>query len=693
LWAHRTQSLFDSTLIDLNLLVCDNFLVNRITFAISGLVKRPAAWMEQSMLPFHDMPIASSARVRANRRPANTISRSNQPSGFPIAALEDPRHVVFLDVETTGLSWFYDELTIVGWAHGGAYHVHIAGEHPRPLIDALRSANALVTFNGTLFDLRFLKKTFGDLVLPPVHIDLRYVARRLGLVGGQKAIETALAIPVRVGVEDIDGAHAVLLWHRYVRGDRQALRRLIDYNCRDVLGMCGILDQILDRLDFHPDLWFSRPKFFDRTHAIISCAANAAKDKRAPRISRRARTFKTTLAGTPASEAVVVGIDLTGSEARPSGWCVLRGPHAETCTVSSDDEMFSRVIAERPALVSIDSPLSIPFGRVRVEDDDPGREQFGIMRRCERELKRRGINVYPCLLPSMQGLTRRGMRLAERFRSAGISVIESYPGAAQDIMGIPRKGAGAEFLKQGLADFGIKGPFRDHSVSHDELDAITSAIVGSFFLSGHFEALRGPSEDALIIPDLKASGPSGMVIGISGRICAGKTTTARILEQQGFAYTRFSSVIDEEISARGQVPDRPTRQRVGTEIHHTKGQRWLCERVLERVADRKLVVVDGLRFPEDHAFFVERFGSKFVHLHIKASDDLRAVRYRQSEQDGVPFQAADRQPVEARIDELREIASVCLNNESSIAELATNLMNCLKGLSQGPDRECLFRLL
>ena len=87
--------------------------------------------------------------------------------------------------------------------------------------------------------------------------------------------------------------------------------------------------------------------------------------------------------------------------------------------------------------------------------------------------------------------------------------------AAQDIMGIPRKGAGVEFLKQGLVDFGIRGPFVNDDVTHDELDAITLAIVGSFFLSGRYEALRGPSEDALIIPDLRASGHSGMVIGES----------------------------------------------------------------------------------------------------------------------------------------------------------------------------------
>jgi predicted nuclease with RNAse H fold/dephospho-CoA kinase len=650
--------------------------------------------MAQSMLPFPDTPLDQTKPRRPLKRSSGPARAASKTLDHRLTtALADPGRVVFLDVETTGLSWFYDELTMVGWALDGKYYTHIAGDDAKRLTDALQAAHALVTFNGTLFDLRFLRKTFGDLTLPPVHIDLRYLARRAGLVGGQKAIETALGIPVRFGVEGIDGAEAVLLWHRYIRGDQDALQRLIDYNCRDVLGMCGILDHALDRLDVHPDLLFSRPRFFDRTSAILGSAGRHARHSRHAKSARRVHTFDAMFAGTAASDAIVIGIDLTGSEARPSGWCVLRGDHAETCTVSSDDEMFSRVMAEHPAVVSIDSPLSIPFGRTRVEDDDPGREQFGIMRRCERELKRRGINVYPCLLPSMQGLTRRGMRLAQRFRSAGVPVIESYPGAAQDIMGIPRKGAGLEFLKQGLEDFGIRGSFLNSAVSHDELDAITSAIVGCFFLSNRCEALRGPSEDALIVPDLKSDGQSGMVIGISGRICAGKTTSARILERYGFAYTRFSLVIDDEILSSGEVPDRAARQRVGAEINRTKGQRWLCEKVLERVGERKLIVVDGLRFPEDHAFFVERFGSKFVHLHIKASEELRALRYRRSEQDEVPFEIADRQPVEAEIDNVGRLANATLHNNSSVAEHETNLLNEVKALSWGQDRECLSRLL
>ncbi len=644
------------------------------------------------MLPFPEERTVRSARlatfdrVRAGSRPTKPLDPN------VTAGLVDPARVVFLDVETTGLSWYYDHITIVGWMRAGRYDYHIAGQRSSRLTDALNHATTLVTFNGTLFDLRFLRKAFSDLKVPPLHIDLRYFARRVGLRGGQKAIERLVGAASRTNLEDVDGAEAVLLWHRYLRGDRLSLRKLIEYNRYDVIGMCKILDVVIDRLNTHPDLWLIPYKFAEGVGRDAHFPAIIGELPIAPNIRPNHNTFESTFARTPAKDRTVVGIDLTGSESKRSGFSILRGSQAETDMVASDDEIITRTLAASPDIVSIDSPLSIPFGRTCVEDSDPGRDRFGIMRRCERELKRRGINVYPCLLPSMQSLTRRGMSLASRFRAAGVPVIESYPGAAQDIMGIPRKGAGIEFLKQGLVDFGIQGSFVDQEVSHDELDAITSAIVGLFFLSGRYEALRGPSEDALIIPDLIRGEQSGMVIGISGRICAGKTTTARILEQRGFAYTRFSLVIDDEITAQGQVLNRATRQRVGAEINRTRGQRWLCEKVLERICDEKLIVVDGLRFPEDRAFFIERFGPQFLHLHIEAADHLRSKRYVESERDNPPFNVADRQDVESKIDELGAHAATLLQNDTTIDELRDKLLKRVKEFADKQGCQCLSQL-
>jgi predicted nuclease with RNAse H fold/dephospho-CoA kinase len=620
-------------------------------------------------------------------RPARTRKDTALEARLP-AALFDLDGVLFLDVETTGLSWFYDEITLIGWARNGDYKAIIKGENPRPLLEELARAQTLVTFNGTLFDLRFLRKAFGQIPLPPSHIDLRYLSRRVGLTGGQKSIEQELGIDARRGVENIDGAAAVLLWHEFLRGSPEALSSLIDYNRRDVLAMSEILDVVLDRLDVHPHLWLQRPQFGVSARRALSLPLPEPVTQDASTL-RQFRTFSTLFSGTRAENAKIIGIDLTGSEKRGSGWCSLHGHRAETDTVFRDDDIIARVVAERPNIVSIDSPLSLPFGRTTVTDDDPARAEFGIMRRCERELKRRGINVYPSLLPSMQGLTQRGMMLADRIRAHGIPVIESYPGAAQDIMGIPRKGAGPEYLKRGLSEFGIRGAYETNDVTHDELDAITSAVVGSFFLSDQYEALRGPTEGALIIPKLSETGPGTMVVGVSGRICAGKTTAAKMLELRGFAYTRFSLVIDDEIATAGVTPSRENRQLFGTKLHLEKGQRWLCEKVLDRVPEQRLIVVDGLRFPEDHAYFAETFGSQFLHLHIVASRDIRESRYETAE--GQPsFAMADGQEVESQIDHLKEMAGATISNNHTVDDLESAVIRALRDLAP-QEFECLSR--
>lgn len=601
----------------------------------------------------------------------------------------DPDRVLLLDVETTGLSRHYDSITLIGWEFGGYYEAHVAGDCLDNVRRAAREATSIVTFNGKLFDVPFLRKECADLKLPPVHLDLRFAARRLGLTGGQKAIEQRLAAGLRDGLTAKDGAAAVLLWHKYLRGDPSALRELIDYNRADVRGMAVILDHLVDSWGLRDSLFEENRPFRVRYKASLGVADGTTPLPPPSRLGRRAPSFAELFEG-DAATATIVGIDLTGSQSKPSGLATLRAAEAKTARLAKDDDIVAYVRAANPRLVSIDSPLSLPRGRTRVSDDDPGRAEFGIMRVCERELKRRGINVYPSLLPSMQKLTARGMALADRLRSLGIPVIESYPGAAQDILGIPRKGAGPEWLAVGLREFGLCGDFTGHTVSHDELDAITSALVGTFFLAGRFEALTGSQENALIVP-LVAPPARPYVVGISGRIAAGKTTAARELESRGFAYARFSQVIDDEILSAGVVPDRVSRQEFGMHLHDTKGQRWLCERVLDRAAGADLVVVDGLRWIEDATFFLERLGPNFVHVHVDASAETRGARYVTGNAENRSFAEADSQPVEREIDALGRLARVRIINETGIGELKQVVSEIAQRVAEKKGQECRSR--
>jgi hypothetical protein len=148
--------------------------------------------------------------------------------------------------------------------------------------------------------------------------------------------------------------------------------------------------------------------------------------------------------------------------------------------------------------------------------------------------------------------------------------------------------------------------------------------------------------------------------------------------------------VDDEIKKLGERPSRELRQRIGLEINRTKGQKWLCEQTLARVGSQPLIVVDGLRFLEDRTFFFERFGSRFLHLHIVAPHELREKRYRQG--DGPSLDDADAMPVEGEIDRLGTRATVLLDNSSTIDALSNAVASAVEGFMQKVGEECQFRL-
>ncbi len=597
-----------------------------------------------------------------------------------------PDKTLFLDIETTGLSRYYDTITVIGWSIGQEYGFFVKGQDDSRFREALSRANVMVTFNGTLFDVPFIGHEYPDLVLPKIHIDLRFLARRAGMTGGQKEVERILGMERDPSVVEVVGVMAPVLWHDYTRGDVDALKRLLRYNAADIRGMKHILhassETILSEYGF-PIKTHPLPRLSDLDGPDWS----AYVDKEIDRVSRpwtrqtdRKLRLEDMIFVDRPPRLRVVGIDLTGSEARPSGWCFLDGREVVTAALSGDEEIIARTAKENPHVISIDSPLSLPEGRASVFDDDPGRVQFGIMRYCERVLKRRGVNVYPALIPSMQRLTARGIRLAARFRAMGFPVIESYPGAAQDIMGIPRKQKGLAYLEQGLAEFGVSGAFVKEQVSHDELDAITSAVVGVFFWVGQVERL-GPDplgEEALFIPDLKADAGARrnrLVVGLSGALGAGKTTAARLLEADGFTYCRYSQVIERIVKSQKTNYSRSDLQLEGQRVHEEMGQRWLGRELIRPLDEAKFLVIDGLRFPDDHAFLSEIYGSQFLHIHVVARESLRKARYEERENSN--YEAASNHPVEGRVKELAVLARDVVENDGAMTDYYSSLTHVL----------------
>src|SRR5712692_7327856 len=224
---------------------------------------------------------------------------------------------VYLDIETTGLSLVFDMVTMVGLYDGRKYKVFVEGDNLQELPAHLRDYSVMVTFNGAGFDLRFLKLAFPDIKFPPIHIDLRWVTRKLGMKGGLKAIEEKFGLKRAASVEDLTGFDATVLWAKHLRGEKSALEQLIQYNTEDVVHLKAIMEIAYDKLSK------STSVFLKSSIAPVFTGVSQIPRSNKRAVLRRVSCRSDSTDLVPgllkkcphdAKLSRIVGIDLTGSE-------------------------------------------------------------------------------------------------------------------------------------------------------------------------------------------------------------------------------------------------------------------------------------------------------------------------------------------------------------------------------------------
>ena len=152
------------------------------------------------------------------------------------------KYRAYLDFETTGLSRYYSDLTVIGIALENGSNCRVIqllenDIHYAKLLKVLKGVDEIYRYNGSRFDLPFIKANLGlDLNEYCKHTDLMYGCWKQNLKGGLKGVEKLLSIKRRL--TDVDGYMAVQLWWDYVNNlNEQSLQTLLEYNREDVVNL------------------------------------------------------------------------------------------------------------------------------------------------------------------------------------------------------------------------------------------------------------------------------------------------------------------------------------------------------------------------------------------------------------------------------------------------------------------------
>jgi uncharacterized protein YprB with RNaseH-like and TPR domain len=177
----------------------------------------------------------------------------------------DPRKVLLLDTETTGLSggtgtiafliglaWFEDESLRIQ-----QLFLRRPGEEApmlRLLADRLERSSCLVTYNGKAFDWPLIRARYVlnrvPMPEPKPHLDLLHCARRVY----KRRLERVRLVHMEAQVlgmhreYDIDGAEIPSIYLDFIRGaDGSALAPVIEHNANDLVALAAIMAEVATR--------------------------------------------------------------------------------------------------------------------------------------------------------------------------------------------------------------------------------------------------------------------------------------------------------------------------------------------------------------------------------------------------------------------------------------------------------------
>ena len=182
----------------------------------------------------------------------------------------DPRKILYLDTETTGLGGSGTVAFLVGMGYltdnGFEVHQFLLRDYPeepfqlKHVAAGLGKFDVLCTFNGTTFDVPLLESRFRMNRMNPdcldmPHLDLLHMCRRLwklrlGRCNLGRLEEVILGKPRK---DDIPGSEVPERYFTYLKTKQiELLEDVLHHNAQDIISLCVLLNHMAE-LYLHPE--------------------------------------------------------------------------------------------------------------------------------------------------------------------------------------------------------------------------------------------------------------------------------------------------------------------------------------------------------------------------------------------------------------------------------------------------------
>jgi dephospho-CoA kinase len=158
-----------------------------------------------------------------------------------------------------------------------------------------------------------------------------------------------------------------------------------------------------------------------------------------------------------------------------------------------------------------------------------------------------------------------------------------------------------------------------------------------------------------------------MIIGLSGKIASGKSTTAKYLgEKYNFRILKTNAFLKTVLKTKAVKVDRANLQLLGEQLISVMGAPGFVATILEYLPEDNYII-DSIRYVEAVGYLRKKYKNEYLHLHMVAENKNRRLRMKPDDRKN--FDIIEKAGTERGNEQLRQVADKTIINNGTLNDL------------------------